>query len=295
MFNLIKMDLYRMVQSVSFKVMLVVVAAIAFFTIGMTSYDVKNMQEQQEEVLSQPVVQEENVQASEAEDGPKLTFEFGFTMDADYGWGTKVPFSDLMNENFKSRILLLLCVIFVPLFVNAEYKNGYIKNIAGQLSNRGTLVISKLVAVALQVLILFIGYIFWSLIAGKIFFGSTMVFGNTGKLLGCTALHYVLCLAISYVVLMMTLLAKSSALPLTFGILCSTGFLGLLYSGINIAIASITGKEGFDIGLYTPEMNVVQISFDMTTDTVTRVVLVGLVYAAVAAGIAITVMKKRDV
>ena len=44
MFNLVKMDLYRMVHSVSFKVMLFVVAAVAFFTIGMTSYDVKNSQ-----------------------------------------------------------------------------------------------------------------------------------------------------------------------------------------------------------------------------------------------------------
>jgi len=110
-----------------------------------------------------------------------------------------------------------------------------------------------------------------------------------------SAVHYLLCLAVGYIVLMLTMVTRSSALSLTFGVLCSTGFSALLYNGINVAIASITGKKGFDIGLYTPEMNVAQINFDMEAGALTRVLVVGLVYAAVAAGIAITVMKKRDV
>lgn len=297
MFNLIKMDLYRMVHSVSFKVMMVVVIAVAFFTIGMTSYDVKSMQEQPDSVIYQEKQPEESsqLQVKESEDGPKFTFEVGFTMDTDYGWGNKAPFGELINENIKSRLLLLLCVIFVPLFVNAEYKNGYIKNIAGQLPDRGKLVISKLAAVAVQVLILFAGYIFWSAIAGKIFFGDSLVFEDMGDLLASTVIHYVLCLATGYVSLMLTIVSRGSALPLTFGILCSTTFTALLYSGINVLISTITGNNTFDIGLYTPEMNVGLVTFDMTSGDLTRILLVGCTYAVLAAVIAVRVMKKRDV
>ena len=57
----------------------------------------------------------------------------------------------------------------------------------------------------------------------------------------------------------------------------------------------LTNKDTFDIGLYTPEMNVAHISFEMSDGVLARVLVVGVVYAAVAALIAITVMKKRDV
>jgi len=287
MFNLIKMDLYRMVHSVSFKVMLVVVVAIAFFTIGMTSYDVTYAKEQMENGMVQ--------QNEDIPEDDKMVIEVGISVTSSDSWIEEVPFSELVNENMKSNMLLLLCVIFVPLFVHAEYKNGYIKNIAGQLPNRGVLVVSKLVAVSVQILILFVGYILWAGIAGKIFFKDTLVLGEVTDLLFGSAVHYLLCLAVGYIVLMLTMVTRSSALSLTFGVLCSTGFSALLYNGINVAIASITGKKGFDIGLYTPEMNVAQINFDMEAGALTRVLVVGLVYAAVAAGIAITVMKKRDV
>lgn len=288
MFNLIKMDLYRMVHSVSFKVMMFVIIAVAFFTIGMTSYDVSYTREQ----LEKGIVQ--NVETPETEDD-MIVIEMGISVTSSDSWIDEVPFSELVNENMKSNLLLLLCAIFVPLFVHAEYKNGYIKNIAGQLPNRGVLVVSKLVAVAVQVFFLFVSYILWAGIAGLIFFKDTLVLGAVTDLLAGSALHYLLCLAVGYIVLMLTMVTKSSALSLTFGVLCSTGFSALLYSGINVAIAAITSKEGFDIGLYTPEMNVAHISFDMTNGTLARVLVVGLVYAALAAVIAIVVMRKRDV
>lgn len=288
MFNLIKMDLYRLVHSVSFKVMLVVVVAIAFFTIGMTSYDVAYTKEQLEKGVMQ------NAETSGTEDD-MMVIEMGISVTSSDSWIDEVPFSELVNENMKSNILLLLCAIFVPLFVHAEYKNGYIKNIAGQLSNRGMLVVSKLVAVAVQILILFINYILWAGVAGLIFFKDTLVMGTVTDLLGGAALHYLLCLAVGYVVLMLTMVTRSSALPLTFGVLCSTGFTALLYSGINMVISMLTNKDTFDIGLYTPEMNVAHISFDMSDGVLARVLVVGMVYAVVAAIIAITVMKKRDV
>lgn len=286
MFNLIKMDLYRMVHSVSFKVMLAVVAVLAFFTIGMTSYDVACTKEQMEKGI---------VQETGSVDDDKMVIEMGISVTSNDSWIEEVPFSELVNENMKSNLLLLLCAIFVPLFVHAEYKNGYIKNIAGQLPNRGVLAMSKLVAVAVQILVLFISYILWAGLAGLIFFKDTLVPGTVTDLLFTSALHYLLCLAGSYVVLMLSLLTRSSALPLTFGVLCSTGFTALLYSGINMVISVVTDKNTFDIGLYTPEMNIGYIAADITGGNLLRIVIVGTVYAAVAAGIAITVMRKRDV
>ena len=130
---------------------------------------------------------------------------------------------------------------------------------------------------------------------GKIFFGDSLVFEDMGDLLASTVIHYVLCLATGYVSLMLTIVSRGSALPLTFGILCSTTFTALLYSGINVLISTITGNNTFDIGLYTPEMNVGLVTFDMTSGDLTRILLVGCTYAVLAAVIAVRVMKKRDV
>ena len=297
MFNLIKMDLHRMVRTVSFRVMLLVTIAIAVFMVGVTSLDVsmaKDNLEQakmQEEVLADAVKEGETV--TDATQDGEVVVQVGITLAPNLTWVEEVPMSDLINEMLNSGMLLLVCAIFVPLFVNAE--NGYIKNIAGQFPNREVLVGSKLVAVAVQLLILFFTYILSVVICGMIFFSDTWVVGNIGELLGCLGLHYLLCLAFGYLGVMLTLVSKSAALPLTLGVLCSTGFMVLIYGGINLLVGMIVENSNFDISMYSLEMNTAIISPALSVEDLVRMIIVGVVYAVAAVLISVVVVKKRDV
>ena len=297
MFNLIKMDLYRMMRTVSFRVMLLVTIAIGVFMVFATSYDVSLAKE----AIEQGRVQEEMAAETEedAVDGStedtEVVIELGVHMSSNFDWVYEIPMSELINECMVSGILLLLSAIFVPLFVHAEYKNGYIKNIAGQFPNRGALVGSKLVAVTVQILILTLDYMITVFISGMIFFRDTWVLGSIGEMFGCVALHLLLCLAFGYMCLMLSLVSKSAALPLTAGVLCSTGFMVLLYGGINMLIGLIRDNDSFDISLYSLEMNTSLISADMAGEDLTRILIIGIVYSLIAALISIFVVKKRDI
>lgn len=48
-----------------------------------------------------------------------------------------------------SGIYLLFSVIFVMIFVSSENKNGYIKNIGGQVRHRSQLFISKMAVIGI--------------------------------------------------------------------------------------------------------------------------------------------------
>jgi len=113
-------------------------------------------------------------------------------------------------------------------------QNGYIKNIAGQLNNRGMLVLSKLAAVAVQVLIIFAVFIFSAAVMGKICWGDKLVFESVSDFAKVFGIHYLLHFSFASLVTALTILVRGSGLGMTFGILCSTGITSLLYAFADI-------------------------------------------------------------
>lgn len=285
MFNIIKMDLYRLVHSISFWVMILVVIAMAFFTIGASKSDLAIIVEDNKGEKVEQVVDAEVEEHAEV----------GVYMMAKPEWLEKASLADLVNENIKGKILLIVCAIFIPIFVNAEYKNGYIKNIAGQLPNRGVLILSKLVAVAVQILVMFVTYLLFSGIAGYIFFEEAFCIGGLSELLRVISLQYLLNLAFGTAVLLVSVVTKSSAFATTFGILCGASVNTILFAGINKLIYLFGVSEKFNIGYYVPEVNVGFVSFDMSNDIMMRVLVVSFAYIIVATIVSMFVMQKRDV
>ncbi|MBQ8514367.1 MAG: hypothetical protein IJ496_03120 [Ruminococcus sp.] len=280
MTNLIKMDLHRLVRSVSFWVMLVTVIGLAFFSTGMTKYDLDTSTEP-----SLSLEADADVQIS-----------LGISVPTNYEWiDGEIPCSELVNINFASRLMLILCVIFIPLFVNGESKHGFIKNIAGQLSSRGLLILSKLIAAAVQVFIILAVYVVFTAVAGRIWWGERFVPGPMTDLLEIFGLHYLLHFAFGAVVLMLTILFRSSALSMTFGILCSSGFSALAYNVINIALHSAGVSKKFDFGRYMIESNIGCVTSGLEQNDLLRIIIVGAAFTAVSVVISMTVIQKRDI
>lgn len=272
MFNLIKMDLRRLTRMKSFWIMIVVVLLLGVFSTYMTDYS-RNLQQDMD---------------AEA-DG------FFVSVNAQPQLANKVDFTNLVNVDVAGLTLTLLCAIFAPIFVNAEQKNGYIKNIAGQLPNRGVLVLSKLVAVAVQVFVIFASYILAVAVAGKIFLGEDLVFESVGAFAKIIGIHYLLHVGFSALVMALTVMLRGSGLAMTFGILSSATMTSFIYGLINIPLHKCGISESFDIGDYAIENCIYIVRPTMAGDELTRVIVVGIAFLVVSTVAAMVVMQKRDV
>lgn len=281
MTNLIKMDMYRLVRSISFWVMIAVVVALAFFSMGMTKY-----------VLDTVPIPEKNTAAARDE----VQMNLGIYVETDPEWvDGDVAFAEMLNADLASRLILIVCVIFISLFVNAEHKNGFIKNIAGQLGNRGMLILSKLFTAAVQVFVILTVYALSVAAAGCLFWGERFVAGSFSDFLSIFNLHYLLHFSFGAVVLMLTILSKSSAASMVFGILCAGGVSELAYSLVNIAVHSIGGPEQFDISKIMLTTNIASITSELGSGDLIRIVTVGTLFAAAAAAVSMAAMQKRDI
>lgn len=275
MLNIIKMDLHRFVRQISFFVMIAVVIAIAVFSVGVTKYDLDKNGGRM--IESDEIV-------------------YGITVNTNPEWANgEITFAEMVNVEFASCLMLILCVIFVPLFVGGEQKNGFIKNIAGQLPNRGMLVVSKLLIAALQVFLILSIHALSVGVAGRFYWGERFVLGSISDFLTIFGLHYLLHFSFSAIVLMLTIVVKSTAFSMTFGILWSAGIHMLLYTLINRALHYVKGFENFDISRYMVETNIGYVTSQLASGDRLRILLVGVMFAVVSAAVSMTVLQKCDI
>lgn len=280
MINLIRMDLHRLVHSVSFWIMIAVAAALAVFSTGMTKYDLD-------------LVAKEGESSFHPEEDTPV---FGITVETNYEWlDGDIGFDELVNVDLASCLVLILPVIFIPLFVNGEQKNGFIKNIAGQLPSRGMLIVSKLFVAAVQVFVILVVYSLSVAIAGWFCFGERFAVGSLTDFLFIFALHYLLHFSFGTVVLMLTVVLRNSAFSMVFGILCCCQISVVVYDLINIAVRFVNKNSTFDISKYMIETNIECVSSSIEGSGLLRIILVGVAFLIASAVISAVLMQKRDI
>lgn len=284
MFNLIKMDLHRMVHSVSTWVIIILTVVLAVFTVAMTKTAQNIIEDMQYEELIQNTAPDNS------------SSDIGIYIETDPMWlNGDIDAGEIVGAEINSCLLALLCVIFTAVFVNAEQKNGYIKNIAGQYPNRGVLVISKLAAIALQVLLMIIIFSVVVAVSGFAFWGNSFHFGSVSGLIQMLAIQYLLHLGMCSCVLLLCVLTRSSVFGMLMGILASGGVFMTFYSLINSAVCALFPNCNFDINLFMLESNISAVGIGAGQNTMIRAVLVGCVFTLFTTAGAMIVMKKRDV
>ncbi len=282
MFNLVKMDVYRLIHSKITWVIMVFVIGLAIFSVMMTNSDIQLMQED-------PAYATEDT-SDEAER------TIGIAIWPEEEWATgQVEIGSLVSAETQSGMLLILCAIFTAIFVNAEQKNGYIKNIAGLFPRREKLVLSKATAIAIQVLFMMAVFTGVMIIMGFALWGSDFYMGSVSKLLGFLAVQYGLHLGFSLVMMLLAVLTRSSAFSMTAGILICAGLMTPVYSVINRAVNDMGSGWTFDINKYMLDGSIAMTGVGADADVMMRSVIVGLAFIAGAALLSMVIMKKRDV
>ena len=280
MFNLIRMDMHRLIHSTSAWIVLLFVIVVAVFGVAMTNMDI------------QATLENPSAAIEETSSGQQI----GISVTADPKWASgEIEIGDIFSIELSASLLALLCVIFSALFTNAEQKNGYIKNIAGQFPHRGELIASKLFAVAVQVLVMLLLFFITVVVSGYAFWGDKFYLGSMFSVLKVFGTQYLLHLGLSALIMFFCIFTRSTAFGITAGILISSNMAAPIYMSINKFIADFNPHWDFDISEYVLDGNITRIAVDSTADVISRAVIVGIAFTAVFTALAMLTIKKRDI
>lgn len=327
MIRLIKMELYRMFHAVSTYVMILVAAGVTVLMAFALKWDLEEMEQGQK--MSAESAQtgtdtlmdrfadgfadgwdpEKEEQAQSDRNGianglvvtvrndDEVDYAFGITAAADESWvDGDIDVGGMLLMELQSGMLLLLIAIFAPLLVHAEQKKGYIKNIAGQIPRREMLALSKLPAVAVQVLMLLCIFCVTHVTASAFIFRGRLSFSSVGISLRTIGVQLLLHMSWGCLIALFVMASRSMAFSMVAGIFLSCGVFELIVGYLNRAIhAVIPAAEQFDIRRYTLTYVTGALSNESTGRQIGGFLAVAAVYVIVSAAVSGIVYRKRDV
>ena len=271
MLNIIKMDLYRMLKTKSMYVIWIVLAAILLITTSLCKTDYELLTEKdamKQEQVTEPTVDNLNV---------------GMMVTLPTEPGEKVTVYDIFFANSQGKLYALLLVIFTVLFSTADISSGYIKNIGGQVRNRGTLIFSRAMA----------GAFLFQAAANGIVFGE-LEWGNTKAILSYfvteLALHYALvliCMAIAIIL-------KNNVISMVIAVCLSMNVMTIVYGVINSAIQKI-GIQNFQIYKYTITGKLSLLPMNPSGNECLAAFGVAIVFIVMMISVSSVVFQKRDI
>ena len=201
--------------------------------------------------------------------------------------------SGLLASPFSLGLLMIPVFISAASFLYLDFSGGYIKNIAGQFSDRGSLVFAKFIIIGVHNLIFFAVAALSAILASVATSGIVMDEAIGGGVL-TLLLKWLLSLSLCTVLMFFAVGLKNKTLAVIMAVVFSTGSLSLLYMGINTGISALFKVENIDVGNYLPDslMNSVNA---ITGDLVINAIIVAVVFIALFLWLTYMMFKKRDV
>lgn len=283
MYNLIRMNVYRLTHSLSTWVLLFFTMFMAVFSMVMTNVDIETMRR-------------EGPEQAAVGDASTEEIQLGITVSSDPSWVDGTIFmEDVAAVQIQSGILALLCVIFTAIFITAEQKSGYVKNIAGQFPGRIQLAAGKFFAMALQLLVMLLLFTLVTLLAGTLLWGDRFQLGDPLLFARFLGIQFLLHLGICSLVMLISTFTGSSAAGMTIGILLTCDLGSPVYSLINRGLEALHIGNGFDISRCMAEINIHLAGVHAASDVLIQAVCVGIAFTAVSLFLTTWIIRKRDI
>ena len=277
MIKLIKMDMRRLLHSKSFLIILILSAVISLFALSailgfaklylaMSSVGVYEMSEEEYMVVR------EVFHLDWVEEGAEIGELIYTVLD----------------------ISLFFSCILTAIFVIAEHDSGFIKNIAGQIPNRGMLAISKLCPIAVYNFCIITVFCLAASLAGLIFVPHIFG-GNIPLLIEMLLTKFLLYIAVDTIILFVCTTSKNKAFSIGVSVVSGVGVTGTLYSTISLFLSKIFGGIDISIAKFFPDGINGQVSLASNTTTIIQALIVAVVYIVVFSYLSNLAMKKLDI
>ena len=269
MTKLIKMDLYRLFKTKSFKILLLTAISISFVAVALIIGIAKLV----------PMLPE-NSQATMASAFPFLS------------WIENVSVFDVIYTSLYVLSFMVVSIL-TAIFISSERSSGYIKNIAGQINSKSMIVVSKFATLAIATLIIFVSYIVGSFASAQIFIHNSLNYTHFAEFACAVGVKYLLCLAIVAIIIFLCTLTKSSSLAVAFGIIFGTGITSIIYSTVSFFLETIT-NHSISISSYTPDGFAFQLSMTSQPELLLKGCLLAVAYIVSFLFLSAFVMNKKD-
>ena len=314
MLNMIKMDVYRMFRTKSMYVIWIILLASALLTsfLSKIDYDAANKEwEKQQAVESQAdtdtdmqaadVVNAQDIEQQQAADSNKEQLSQQNTDNVNLGMsvelptepGKKVTVMDVFFSNAQGKFYALFLVIFAVMFATADIKSGYIKNIGGQVSQRGMLIVSRAVALALFTAITFAGIFVFQAAANMLAF-KCVVWGNWKEIIPYflteLTLHYafvLICMAIAVII-------KNNVISMTLSVCLTMNIMSIVYAFIDYVV-NRKGLHNFSIYKYTVTGRMAMLPMNAGREDVISSVCVAAAFIIIMLSLSSYIFQKRDI
>lgn len=279
MFNIIKMDLYKMFKMRSFYVvniiaMVSIAIMLLFVVVDADKTDLKGSN------------------ATTVYEDKDQNVKLGVDVDDSQLLGTEQNVLTIYSSFMSSGFYLFLSVIFTMIFALSENKNGYIKNIGGQVRHRWQLFVSKLTAIFIYIfmfdlILLVVQSVIWFIAKGN--FGAGSFSEYITFIISQFLLQYVfviVCTAIA-------IITKSRVFSMTAAVCLSFGMGKLACMGIDAGIYKLLNRE-VSLGKYLITTKISTMLPNMDMAQIRNIIVFAAVYFIVSVFVGIISVEKRD-
>lgn len=273
MWKLIKMDFYRLFNTKAFNVGMVVVCLIAvahmFLSLAIVALVHATMGDQAAEAAGLMSI-----------------------MIAQLGWLGGVDFADIVFTGTNFLTIFVGCMISAS-YIGSEQSCGYVKNFAGQLPNRGYMVISKFVVTSfIQLVVLLLSAVISGALAPVLL--SKYITGYAiPTLFAGLGLRLLLHISINTLIVFLGTVTKSHAIAMVTGSIFGIGVTTIIYYMAGMLLDTI--KIKINVSDYMPDGINGLINVDSVRTLAVKAVVVAVVYTAVFLITNYIIVKKRDV
>ena len=207
--------------------------------------------------------------------------------------GEDVSVFDLFYANISGKFIVLFMVIFTVLYSSEDMSSGYIKNVAGQLKDRGSLVLAKAAALFVYVVLTILIFAGVQAISNALFF-DRFVLGPWKDFLAYGGVQVVLHFAFVMVAMCFTIVFRNQVLSMVTVICMCMNVLTILYGFVDKMIADM-GIKGFQMIDYTVGGKMMALPMKITGQAAGSSCAVGVAFAVLTVGIGYLVFRKRDI
>lgn len=280
MFNLIKMNLYKLFHQRAFYIVPITAAFICCLMVYLI-WSLPRLENQYAQEDAEPGFHMGIVAGSPEAEAPPIVEKFDLT--------------EFMDEIFGSGILVILISVIAAITANAERKNGFIKNLAGQIAPRGMLAVAKLPGMLLESFLILTFSFIGCALSGRVLY-SDFTLGDLSALTKALAVQLLLSFALCAFILMICTLSENASAGIITGIVLCTGILSLLYTLINKVLWNyFQVPESFDINRYSLSGHLMSVSSTSEPDALGLALAVGAAYLAACSLGAFVILKKKDI
>ena len=186
------------------------------------------------------------------------------------------------------HVIITLLYVSVSIFCYADLANGFIKNIAGQIPNKGLTAASKFIVIIFHNLMFFAAGFLAKLIGSIPFlkFDGNYLYAFTYLLM-----RYLLVLAMCTMILFATTALRSKTFGTVLGVMFGVGGFSLIYMMLDTMIQNF--YKGLKLEDYSPS-SINPSSISSSADGF-RVLAVGVVFTVVFLVLSVKIVNKRDV